>query len=112
MRHHLRPLLAQELMANCCFSILTQSEQLLEDYKALDLLIFHFKCYLSWAVLANELFTLPFLPISSLLSPYALPKYSQAKTRAYKWCTLTKLQLTGFVGGVFRLSFSGLTLRC
>lgn len=40
MRNHLRPLLARGLMAPCCLPIPTQSEQLLEDYKALDLLVF------------------------------------------------------------------------
>lgn len=39
MRNHLRPLLARGLTAKCCLPISTQSEQLLEDYKALDLLV-------------------------------------------------------------------------
>lgn len=59
MRHHLRPLLAQGLMAECCFSILTESEQLLEDYKALDLLI----------LILNVISAGQFLQMSSSPSP-------------------------------------------
>lgn len=73
IRNHLQLLLARGLIAKGCFPISTQSEQLLEDYKALGLLVF----------ILNVISAGQFLQMSSSPSPFSLfPLHTVATLRS------------------------------
>ena len=81
MKNLLWPLLAQGLMAKGLFPIATQSEQLLEDYKALDLLVLILNVISAGQFLQMRPSPSP-APASSPPPPNALPHQAWARTRA------------------------------
>ena len=81
MKNPLWPLLARGLMAKGCFPITTQSEQLLEDYKALDFLLLILNVISAGQFLQMSPSPSP-ASLSPPLPPNALPQWAWARTRA------------------------------